>query len=407
MILEIRIALVGIGGYGEGYARELVSVSAERGVRLVAGIDPSPERCRILPEFYRAGIPIFSTMEDFIAQDHADLVVISSPIHLHAPQTCLALAHGINVLCEKPLCAVIQDARRMSEAERNSGKYVAIGYQISFTSAIQDLKRDIKRGDFGSPVRFKTLILWPRMASYYHRNRWAGKIKSDSGEWVLDSPANNAMAHYLHNALYLLGDSPATSARPTSIQAELYRANPIENYDAAALRVFTDKNVEVLFYGTHTVPEEVHPVFSFEFEMATIEFKAYSQCNIIVHFKDGRVRAYGDPTMPGAEMEKLWHCVDSIRTGKPIVCGIEAASAHTLCIDGAQESTEITSILPEDVRLESRGDGDSLTWVSGMQEAFKQSYSQSCLPGELDTFRWTKTGKIVDLTKYDHFPSLS
>ena len=99
------------------------------------------------------------------------------------------------------------------------------------------------------------------MASYYNRNDWAGRIKSDSGEWVLDSPANNAMAHYLHNALYVLGETPTTSARPISVQAELYRANPIENYDAAVLRVMTDKNVEVLFYGAHTVPDEAHPTF--------------------------------------------------------------------------------------------------------------------------------------------------
>jgi len=405
--MDIRIALVGMGGYGQGYAKELLQASPDRCVRLVAGIDPAPERCRLLPDFYRAAIPIFPNLQDFFAQDRADLVVLSSPIHMHASQTCLALAHGANVLCEKPICAVIQDARQMAEAERQSGKFVAIGYQFSVTSAIHELKRDILRGDFGQPKRLKTRILWPRMASYYHRNRWAGRIKSDSGEWVLDSPANNAMAHYLHNALYVLGKTPATSARPISVQAELYRANPIENYDATALRVVTEGNVEVLFYAAHTIPDEAHPVFCYEFEAATVEYTAYSECSLIARFNNGSVRTYGDPTAPGAEWQKLWNCVDAIRSDKPVACGIEAASAHTRCINGAQESTEITTIPPEGVRQEPRGEADTLTWVVGLQETFLQSYTQGCLPADLGTFPWARAGKVVDLTQYDHFPNLS
>jgi predicted dehydrogenase len=405
--MNIRIALIGMGGYGAGYAQELFKASADHSAQLIAGIDPAPERCRFLPDFYRAGIPIFPNLQDFFAQHHADLVVLSSPIHMHAPQTCLALAHGANVLCEKPICAVIQDARQMAEAERQSGKFVAIGYQFSFTTAIHELKRDILRGDFGKPKRLKTRILWPRMASYYHRNSWAGRIKSDSGEWVLDSPANNAMAHYLHNALYILGKTPATSARPISVQAELYRANPIENYDAVALRVVTEGNVEVLFYAAHTIPEESHPVFCYEFEAATIEYAAYSESNLIARFHNGSVRTYGDPTAAGAEWRKLWNCVDAIRSGEPVVCGIEAASAHTRCINGAQESTDITTIPPEGVRQEPRGEEDTLTWVVGLQETLLQSFTQGCLPAELGTFPWARIGKIVDLTQYDHFPNLS
>ena len=71
-------------------------------------------------------------------------------------------------------------------------------------------------------------------------------------------------------------------------------------------------------------------LFAYEFEDATVEYTAYSECSLIARFKDGSVRTYGDPTAPGAEWKKLWHCVDAIRSGEPVACGIEAASAHTL-----------------------------------------------------------------------------
>lgn len=402
--MTIRIALVGIGGYGSGYAQELFRTAAARGVELIAGIDPAPERCRVLDDFHRTGTPIYSSLEDFYAQDHADLVVLASPIHKHAPQTCLAVTQGAHVLCEKPVCAVIQDAHQMAEAERRSGKFVAIGYQLSFTPVIHRLKQDILKGDLGQPKRLKSCILWPRPASYYHRNQWAGRIRSDSGDWVLDSPANNAMAHYLHNALYLLGSTTTTSAHPNSVQAELYRANPIENYDAAALRVVTDDHVEVLFYAAHTVPNEIHPVFYYEFEAATVEYTAYSGCNLVARFKNGTIRKYGDPTAPGAEWYKLWNCVEAIRSGEPVLCGIAAASAHTRCINGAQESSEIITIPPAGVRQEPRGTADTLTWVVGLQETLQHSFNQGCLPAELGTFPWAKEGNVVALTQYDHFP---
>lgn len=402
--MEIRVALVGIGGYGVGYAQELLMAPTDRELRLVAGIDPYPDRSRILPELNFTGIPIFANLQDFIASDYADLVIISSPIHLHASQTCLVLAHGAHVLCEKPLCAVIQDGNRMAEAEKQTGKIVAIGYQWSFSPAIQALKSDILAGIFGRPRRLKTRIFWPRLASYYKRNHWAGRIKSDDGDWVLDSPANNAMAHYLHNALYVIGSRINTSARPFSVQAELYRSNPIENYDAAALRILTEGDVEVLFYGAHSVPYEVHPTFYFEFETATIEYTAYSGNDITAHFTNGRVRKYGDPNAPDTRWEKLWQTIHSIRTGQPLACGIEAAKSHTRCINGAQESHSITTISNALIRQETRGETDTLTWAIGMQEAFDESYNRNCLPSELGSFPWTRAGKVIDITHYDNYP---
>ncbi len=103
-------------------------------------------------------------------------------------------------------------------------------------------------GVFGRAVRLKTITLWPRTHSHYARSRWAGRIKDDHGSWVLDSPVNNATAHYLHNMLYLLGKTTNSSARPASVEAELYRANNIENYDTGALRIKTEEGAEIFSF---------------------------------------------------------------------------------------------------------------------------------------------------------------
>jgi hypothetical protein len=65
--------------------------------------------------------------------------------------------------------------------------------------------------------------------AYYQRSFWSGRIKDDNGNWILDSVASNATAHYIHNMFYVLGNEVDKSAVPVEVAAELYRANNIEN----------------------------------------------------------------------------------------------------------------------------------------------------------------------------------
>ena len=43
---EIRVALVGLGGYGHHYLAYLFQEAEENHVHLVGAIDPAPDRCR-------------------------------------------------------------------------------------------------------------------------------------------------------------------------------------------------------------------------------------------------------------------------------------------------------------------------------------------------------------------------
>ena len=135
----------------------------------------------------------------------------------------------------------------MLAARDRAGKHVTIGYQWSMADAIQRLKSEVLSGLFGKPRRLRTMVLWPRDDAYYSRNRWAGRVRDADGNWILDSPVNNACAHHLHNMLYLLGARPDRSAAVHSLRAELYRAHAIENYDTAILRCETANGAEIFF----------------------------------------------------------------------------------------------------------------------------------------------------------------
>ena len=268
---KVSVALVSMGGYAYNfYGTRLIYKHKNHQIDFVGGVSRSPKN--VNKAYKDLGIPVYSSLEDFYSENWAELVIASGPIHKHAPVTCFALENGSNVLCEKPLAGTIQEAKIMLEAEKSSGRFVAVGYQWSFSDTIQELKKDIIHGQLGEPIRLKMILLWPRALSYYNRNDWAGKIKSPEGGWILDSPVQNATAHYLHNMLYILGEKRETSALPTEVEAELYRANRIENYDAAALRCSTEKGVEILYYAAHCVPENKGIILEYEFENAIVEY---------------------------------------------------------------------------------------------------------------------------------------
>jgi predicted dehydrogenase len=380
----MKIALAGIGGYGAVYAWALLAASPEKEVVFTAGIDPQPERSPAYQAIQEAGISIYPDLDAFYAQQQADLVVVATPIHLHAPLTLSALSHGSAVLCEKPLAARLAEGRVMQAAERQTGLPVGIGYQWSFSAAVQALKQDIQAGLLGRPLRLKTLVLWPRSQAYYRRSPWAGMVQMPDGAWVLDSPVNNATAHYLHNMLYLLGDQRETAARITRLEAEVYRANAIPNFDTAAMRLWTDTEVELLFYTAHPVLQEVGPQMVYEFEHATVFYNAHAEEEFIANFRDGTSKNYGSPNEDPAE--KLWQMVAALHGGPPPACGIQAALVHTSSVE-ALRAVEILTF-PEGMLREETTEQDRLLWVEGLAEAFQEDYANNKLPGEVGGAAW-------------------
>ena len=399
----VKIALAGIGGYGNNYVRRLLPGHAEGRFQFVAGIDAAPRKCQYLQELEENYIPIFSTMEQFYAQAAADLVIICAPIHWHAPLTCLALEHGSNVLCEKPVAATIQEAYAMKAAEDAAQRVVAIGFQWSFSDAIQQLKHDVLNAEFGRPLRLKTKVFWPRTQAYFRRSDWAGKLKAPNGNWVLDSIANNATAHYLHNMLYLLGSTRESSVWPVDVQAELYRANLIENYDTAAIRCHTIDGVEILFYAAHCVPVHQDPVALYEFEHADIEYSSTNECEFIARFHDGRCKRYGDPN--ATYYNKIQDSIDAVNTGAPVACGIQTAMPHIVCINGAQESMQTIMTFPAELIRRGEWQNEALIWVEGLQESLEDCYEQGVLPSEIPGIIWARPGDVIRVEDYRFFPS--
>ena len=402
MKTPLSVAVVGVGGYGQTYLRMLLNPKLDLPVKMIAGIDPFAQSSPMYPDLVAAGIPLYDTLDAFYAEHTADLVIISSPIHLHKPQSIYCMEHGSHVLCEKPVSATIDDVEEMIEARDRTGKLLNIGYQWSFSDAIHQLKADILADKYGKALRFKTIVLWPRSQDYYHRGSgWAAHKKTAGGDWILDSVASNATAHYLHNMLYVSGKSMDRSARIEEIEVETYRANPIEMFDTCALRAYTSEGAELLYLVSHAIASEEirNPEFIYEFEKGTVVTQNMDGvCHVIGTLQDGTKIDYGDP-FEGTGL-KLQRTVEMILGQCEPICGPEAASTHTKCINRIEELIPDTPHFPEDrVHYD---EPTRIYYCEGLATLLSRCYEEWKLPSEAEpgSFFHAQKGIIGD---YDHF----
>jgi len=385
----ISVVLCGVGGFGQTYAKALLAGAKEHDIQWVGAVEPFPDRVWCKDEIDAAGVPWYGSLEAFYREQAADLCVIATPIGLHAPQSIFALNQGSHVLCEKPAAALPRDLDAMAAARNAAGKILAIGFQQSYSQAVLRIKQDILDGLYGKPLRLRTRALWPRDHAYFSRGSgWAGKVKDASGNWALDSIANNAAAHYLHNMLYVLGQ-PGCAALPDTMQAVLARANPIEMYDTAFLRMELGGAV-LSFIGTHAGADNEGIHSRYEFEHGDVVFVRNTQgpSRWVGTLNDGRTIEYGDPA---GDPALLWKIVAHLRgQGSAVLpCDIVTAMPHNRAMIAALLSAEIKT-MPGAV------DDGTRFFISGLDEQCRICDQEQRLPTQSDA-PWAEPGKTVQL----------
>jgi len=398
----VRLAKVGIGGY-RGSLIGSIRVLQEQGLcRLVAAADT---RAGELGEFVQAlaadGVEIF---EDAVAMFHecrgkVDGVYIASGIHSHAPLTVEAAACGYHVHVEKPPAATVQEVDAMTGALADAGRMGLVGFHQVHGHDFRMLKDRISAGRLG---RIRTLVCrgcWPRGAAYYARNEWAGKLRIGEA-WVLDGPANNALAHQINNLLCLACEHPRNYAEPAAVRAELYAAGPVESHNLAAMEIRTVAGVTAWCYLTHCCQERFGPVIEIEGETGRAVWDG-----------DTAVCAYADGTTERFDRddertEMVLNFVQAVASDSPrmLRCTPADTRNYVLAIDGAHESSG--RIHRADTVAVTVGEGDSArTVLPGIDALLERAAVRRCLPSDLpDAPAWAVATEAFDLAGYKQFP---
>jgi predicted dehydrogenase len=369
-----RVAIIGVSGYGSIHL-QLARESRDRGeikITAAAIINPQDEAATVA-ELQGQGAEVFTDYQEMFRR-HAgriDLCLIPTGIHWHARMTIAALESGANVLVEKPLAGSVAEVEEIRRVEQRTGRFVAVGFQDFYEPGTVWLKNELQRGVIGEIWSVRFLGVWPRPRGYFMRNNWAGRLRVD-GVPVMDSPLNNAFAHFVMLSLFFVGnDQPA--ATPALSGVELLRAHSIESFDTAVVRSVTANGVKLWFGASHACRETVEPeiVITGRHGQACWRYEAEAWWRST----DGGTTRHALLDITGARRAMFSAALQRLRDPATPICTTELAGRHTALIESIHRQAQIGVVPPEKVVWSgTNGDASQVPEILGMAEALRRSY---------------------------------
>ena len=148
---KLRIAIVGCGGIANQKHMPSIKANADK-ADMVAFCDIIPERAeKAAKEYGVESAKVYTDYKEMLADTSVefDVVHVCTPNVAHCPITVAAFEAGKHVMCEKPMAHNTEDARKMIDAWKKSGKKFTIGYQNRLRDDTQTLHASCEAGELG------------------------------------------------------------------------------------------------------------------------------------------------------------------------------------------------------------------------------------------------------------------
>jgi predicted dehydrogenase len=182
----VTVGVVGLGYWGPNLARNFAALED---CELRWCCDASAERL----EQWRGAFPgslFTSSLDDLLADDGLDAVVIATDVPTHAPLAIAALGAGKHCFIEKPLAQSTSEAYEVIAAANGADTTLMVGHLLEYHTGVAKLKEIVDSGELGD-IR------------YVYSNRLnLGKIReAENALWSLG-------AHDVSVLLHLLDEDP-------------------------------------------------------------------------------------------------------------------------------------------------------------------------------------------------------
>jgi predicted dehydrogenase len=213
----LRAGLIGCGFFGRIQAEAWRRLD---GVQLVAACDPLLERAQSLAS--RA----YPTAEEMIERERLDFLDIAAGPESHLPLVRLAAAHGLPVICQKPMAPSWAEALAMVQAAEAAGVRLIIHENWRWQPWFRAAKSHIERGDIGRPLAYLFRV---------RRNDGRPPAPYPHQPYFRRMPRlliYETLVHQVDTARFLFGD-------PAAVYAQARRLNPQIAGEDQALLVLT------------------------------------------------------------------------------------------------------------------------------------------------------------------------
>ena len=155
---QVRVGIIGCGGIANG--KHMPSLKQLPNVKMVAFCDIIEERAiKARADYGTPDCAVYTDYRELLEDKSIDVVHVCTPNRAHSFITVDALHAGKHVMCEKPMAINSEEAKKMLDAAKETGKNLTIGYQSRPRADSRYLKNECLAGTFGDIYYAKATAL--------------------------------------------------------------------------------------------------------------------------------------------------------------------------------------------------------------------------------------------------------
>lgn len=169
MARKIRMGMVG-GGRGAFIgAVHRMAAALDGQIELVCGaFSSNPKKSKLSgKDFFLPANRVYSTYAEMIEKERElplgermDFVSIVTPNHVHYGPAKMALENGFHVICDKPLCFNMKEAKTLQKLVEKTGLVFALTHNYTGYPMVKQARAMVAKGDIGK-VR-KVVVEYPQ-----------------------------------------------------------------------------------------------------------------------------------------------------------------------------------------------------------------------------------------------------
>jgi predicted dehydrogenase len=118
----------------------------------------------------------FTELDEMMAKQHPDLVIICTPPGTHAGLAIEALEMGAHVLVEKPMALSSEDCDRMIEVSLRHDKKLGVMHNQLFNPAVENARHIVSSDKFGQFLGMRIFLATPVDVMTSRQNHWAHRL---------------------------------------------------------------------------------------------------------------------------------------------------------------------------------------------------------------------------------------
>ncbi|MBS7806434.1 Gfo/Idh/MocA family oxidoreductase [Variovorax sp. PCZ-1] len=193
-----KIAVAGAGYIGQVHMAALLS---SRTLCLSAVVDPTEAGAQAAA---KAGVPYYSSIEELLAQDRPDGIVLATPNQFHVPHAMQCLEAKLPMLLEKPIAPTVKEGLSLLQACEKMQGQILMGHHRAHSPIMAKACEVVQSGQLGRIVALQGSATFFKPDHYFAESPWRREL--GGGPILLN------MIHEVHNLRMLCGEISAVQA---------------------------------------------------------------------------------------------------------------------------------------------------------------------------------------------------